>query len=140
MKKIIIITAILVLLILVLSAIPFYLRYYKEQSLIKKQLLAIQKAKDNALSKIIETNPRGDSLLVNKPEYRIIYFQKEDQFLISILKSPFEEVRRQAEEEFLKITQADKKILCQLNVIISTSFSANPDFAGQKLPLSFCQK
>jgi len=97
-----------------------------------------QKAKENALSHAIETNSRGDMLLINNPEYQIIYFAKEDQFLISIQKSPFEEWRQKAEEEFLQITKAEKRIACQLNVVVSTPQFANPEESGKIFPPSFC--
>lgn len=99
----------------------------------------IEDAKNNALSEIIETNNQGDSLIVNKSSYQIIYHKNLDQFMISILKSPFEDIRQIAEQEFLQITQADVATVCKLDAVVTTPYFANPDLAGKIFPLSFCQ-
>lgn len=78
-----------------------------------------------------------------------IYYQKDAPFaitlsnvtgayLISILQSPFEEVRQIAETAFLEKLNIDKVAACKLKVNITTMRFANPDQAGQTFHLSFC--
>jgi len=106
----------------------------------KKQLSDIEKAKENALPNVLKINNQSNALIINQPGYQILYLKEFGQFLISILKSPFEEMRQKAEQKFLEITQANENTACQLNTIITTPFFANPDLAGQTFYLSFCQK
>jgi len=139
MKRFIIIILIVLILIL-LSGTVLYLKFGKKQlPSVDKQQLKIEKARENAFSKTVKTNGEGDALIVDKPTYQIVYLKKNDQFLISINKSPFEEIRKEAEEEFRKITQADQEILCKLNVEVTTPSFANPSLSGKIFPLSFCK-
>jgi hypothetical protein len=85
-------------------------------------------------------NKSGDfSLNVQSENYSIIYFPKNKSFNISITASPFERIRRQAENDFLKKMGPDEQFICSLNVVITTPRFANPDQAGRNYPLSFCQ-
>lgn len=59
-------------------------------------------------------------------------------YLISIVQSPFEEVRLKAEAFFLEKLNIDKEAACKLKVNITTMRFANPNQAGQTFPLSFC--
>ena len=47
-------------------------------------------------------NERGDVTFVDRQNFQILYFSNENEFLISILDSPFEENRQEAEKEMLK--------------------------------------
>lgn len=134
MKKIIVIILIILALI-VLAAIGYA---WLNKNLLPKEEKIIA-AKENALANILKTNERGDMTIIDKPDYQIIYFQKEDQFLISILKGSFNEIREKGEKEFLQITKADKETACQLDVTITTPHFVNPVFAGKNFPLSFCE-
>lgn len=86
-----------------------------------------------------EITPYGDVVIVNKPEYRILYQANFNQFLVNILSSPFEGVKAQAEKEFLRILDVTALQACSLNVIIATPRFANPDEAGREYGLSFCK-
>jgi hypothetical protein len=59
-------------------------------------------------------------------------------YLISIVRSPFEEVRQKAETTFLEKLNITKEDACNLKVLITTMRFANPDQAGQTFHLSFC--
>ncbi|MFH1971552.1 MAG: hypothetical protein ABIJ05_04180 [Patescibacteria group bacterium] len=83
-------------------------------------------------------NERGDVTFVDRQNFQILYFSKENEFLISILGSPFEESRQEAEKEFLKQLNINEEKACQLKVIISTPNFANPNESGQNYKLSFC--
>lgn len=85
-------------------------------------------------------NDKGDILVTESKDFKILYFPKTNQFLVSILSSPFEKARLSAEEEFLKTLSIDKKLACELNVLITTPVFINPNEAGKEYRLSFCDK
>lgn len=87
-----------------------------------------------------ETDPNGNLVFPSPPEYKLLYLTQYQQFLITIIGSPFPKMRREAEEDFLLLIGVGKDEACKLDVVISTPFSANPDFAGESYPLSFCQQ
>jgi len=111
--------------------------------------LETAKAKQTALSKVVQDkqgNPiiSADStkarLLAQEQEYQILYQEAYDSFLISINTAPFEEARKKAEQSFLSLIESSESVACKLKVEIVTPNFANPEFSGQKFPLSFCQK
>jgi len=138
MSKFILIIIILIIVLLILLGAFLYLRLNKNQPQENKQS-DVEKAKTNALSKAVKTSTEGDMLLVNNSDYQIVYLKESDQFLLSINKTPFEQIRGDAEEEFRKITRADKETVCKLNVTVSTPSFANPSLGGKVFPLSFCK-
>jgi hypothetical protein len=94
---------------------------------------------NNFFNENTQVNSRGDALIVNTENYHITYFSKEDQFLITILSSPFEEVRKVAEIDFIQTLGIDKETACKIGVIITTPAFANRDEAGKNYKLSFCE-
>jgi hypothetical protein len=86
-----------------------------------------------------KTTERGDVLFLDTGQFHLVYFSKEDEFLISILANPFEEVRRSAELAFLSTLKIDETTACKLNVTITSPIRINPDLKGQILKLSFCR-
>jgi hypothetical protein len=88
---------------------------------------------------VVRTNPEGDTIVVDDSGYQIIFMPKSEQFLISILGSPFEKVRKEAEEELLHILGIGRADACRLDVKITTPRFANPAQAGKNFGLSFCE-
>lgn len=86
-----------------------------------------------------EADKQGDWLIVDKPEYQILYFEANSSFLISILKSPFPTVRPKAEAGFLTALAISKVDACKLNVTLTTPSFANPNESGKSYKLSFCE-
>lgn len=86
-----------------------------------------------------EVNERGDVTFVKNALYQILYFSEEDEFLISVLSSPFEQARSRAELDFLNKLEINKNQACQLKVNISTPNFVNPNESGKNYKLSFCQ-
>ncbi len=86
-----------------------------------------------------ETTNRGDILIKDQGLYQFVYFSPENKFLISILSSPFSEVRSEAEGDFLKFLGVSQPDACRLGVDITTPYFANPDYAGTIYRLSFCE-
>lgn len=85
-------------------------------------------------------NPSGDVLVADKSEFQIVFLPQFNQFMLSVLASPFSGVRKVAEEEFLKVLGVGRQEACRLNVVVNTPYFANPDYSNQDYPLSFCQK
>jgi len=80
----------------------------------------------------VEFSPRSG-------EFQILYREETDSFLICIISSPFEEVRQQAEGEFVKTLEISQEKACQLDVSITTPHFANPEHSGEIFGLSFCE-
>lgn len=81
----------------------------------------------------------GDILFVDSKEYQILYMEKYNKFLLSILSSPFEEIRQKAELEFLKSLGIPQEEACKLDAEITTPSFANPEQSGKIYRLSFCK-
>ena len=71
--------------------------------------------------------------------YNITYLSQFNEFLISINKSPFDQFRIQAENNFLTKLGINQQEACKLTVVITTPRFVNPNQAGQNYSLSFCQ-
>lgn len=87
----------------------------------------------------VEIDPKGDSLMQKDPVYSLVYLKPFEEFIISITASPFEENRKKAEQAFLLRMGVTQEDACKLKVTITTPLSINPNEAGNKYPLSFCQ-
>ena len=84
-------------------------------------------------------NEGGDTIITQSTDYKILYMPNYSYFLISIIGSPFEDVRLQAETIFLNTLGITQEEACKLNVEITTPHFANPEQAGTVYRLSFCQ-
>lgn len=71
-------------------------------------------------------------------KYHIVYQKTYDTYRIAILAQPFEEVRREAEQEFLRFLNADSNITCRLQVKIVVPAYVDPLLAGEEFSLSAC--
>lgn len=79
--------------------------------------------------------------MADEPDsYQILYEEQFNQFLISILGSPFEQVRQEAERRLISDLGISEDEACQFNVVITTPSFANPDFSGKPYGLSFCEQ
>jgi len=83
--------------------------------------------------------PGGDSKISDEENFEIIYFEKFDSFLISILKQPFETHRQLAEQEFLRRLGIVEVDACRLDVTISSPAFVDPSLGGRNFGLSFCE-
>ena len=84
-------------------------------------------------------NNNGDVVFSETENYKIIYFPKGEQFLISILGTPFEEAKKEAEQQFLQSLGISESEACELNVSVSTPRFANEAESGKNYKLSFCE-
>lgn len=93
---------------------------------------------NDVLSNPVETNSFGDGLILKGNSYQIVYLKNSNNFLISILDSPFEKFKLVAEQEFLRLLGVSEIDACRLNVTVTTPAFANPAEAGGIYKLSFC--
>lgn len=94
---------------------------------------------NNFLGSAKQINKQGDSALVKTNNYELIYFPKNNSFLISILASPFERNRQLAEAELLRRLNISKEDACKLIIVTTTPAFVNANEAGQNFKLSFCK-
>lgn len=85
-----------------------------------------------------QINSQGDLLFLENENYKIVYLPNFTQYNISILSSPFNYYREQAEKEFLSLFGINQQQACSLNVVITTPRFANPEESGKEYMLSFC--
>lgn len=83
-------------------------------------------------------NNNKDTQFIKTSEYQVIYLPQFNQFIITILSTPFLTVRQTAEEEFLQKTGVTQEQACRLDVTIGTTYDVDPINAGTNFPLSFC--
>lgn len=88
--------------------------------------------------KPLEKNGTGDVLFAQDAEYQLVYLPTFQEFNITVLASPFEQVRTRAEEAFLASLGISKEDACRLNVTLGTIFAINPNESGTTYDLSFC--
>jgi hypothetical protein len=84
-------------------------------------------------------NVQGDKVLEQNQNYTIIYSPKFQQYNISITGFPFDDYRKPAEQDFLKVTGFDEKTACKKSVVVTTPYFANPAQSGRDYNLSFCE-
>lgn len=81
----------------------------------------------------------GDTDVIEQNEnFSIVYFTKDQSFLITILGSPAQQYRNAAEQELLNKLQIQETDACKLNVSLTVPASVNQSLAGQDYGLSFC--
>lgn len=86
-----------------------------------------------------EVSKDGEVQILSNSRYAFIYRPQHNYFLISILGSPFPQIRKEAETAFLTTLGITEKEACKLYVVITTPYSSNKDFSGKAFRLSFCK-
>lgn len=86
-----------------------------------------------------QINTEGDSLMTRDPGYDLVYLRETNQFIITIMLSPFETYRQIAEKALLERLNINEQEACSLDVNIGTPQSVNPNEAGRNYKLSFCE-
>jgi hypothetical protein len=73
-------------------------------------------------------------------DYEIIYYSKDQAFLITLLSQPAQQARDKAEDALLKHLDIGIGDACKLTVSLTVPFDVDPDLAGKDYGLSFCPK
>ncbi|MCL5667200.1 MAG: hypothetical protein M1383_05535 [Patescibacteria group bacterium] len=80
----------------------------------------------------------GDMVVKENSNYHILYFSKDQSFLITILAQPVRQSRQQAENAFLTLTGLDAAGACKLKVSLTVPNDVDQNLSGQEWGLSFC--
>lgn len=83
-------------------------------------------------------SPGEGALVTENPDYDIVYSSYDSSFSISLLKTPIDTTRLEAENALLKSLGIKKEDACKLKVMVSVPISVDPQYAGVNLGLSFC--
>jgi len=86
-----------------------------------------------------EVTLQTDAIMADNENYQIMYFKFSDEFLVTILGSPFESFQKMAERDLISQLKIDENTACRLKVSVTTPSFANPDEAGRTYGLSFCE-
>ncbi len=79
-------------------------------------------------------------LYMKKQQYDITFLPQTNVYLITVLGSPFEVVRKEAEGAFLEKLKITPEAACLLKVTVGTPPFANEVESEKTYSLSFCQK
>jgi hypothetical protein len=81
----------------------------------------------------------GDTMvLAETQDFHVVYFKKDQTFLITLLSQPVSNARDLAENEFLKQLEVDIGQACSLKVTVRVPYSVDSDLSGKDYGLSFC--
>jgi hypothetical protein len=88
---------------------------------------------------IMRNGEIGEVKIATTDAYSISYFPLDEDFVISIIKYPFEDYLEEAENAFVQNLGILKKDSCKLDVYITAPRFANPELAGEIFGLSWCK-
>lgn len=81
----------------------------------------------------------GDALAFRQSNlYEIVYYAKDDSFMITILGEPPQKARDDAESAFLEALGVSRADACNLKVWVGVPINVSGRWPGQNLGLSFC--
>lgn len=89
-------------------------------------------------SSYVAKNAEGDILIDDQVDFQIVYIHTDGSFLLSILKSPFHDIKARAENAFLKRLGIGRPAGCRLDVKTSTLNAINPEESNKIYALPFC--
>lgn len=75
----------------------------------------------------------------SNPEYAAYYYTGDQSVRIIVYGEASVQTRRDAEAVFLEKLGISRTQACEMDVTIAISEEADPDRAGENLPLSFCE-
>lgn len=81
----------------------------------------------------------GDTTVIQQSDnFGIVYFSKDQSFLITILAQPVQQNRDAAEQALLKQLQISQADACKLTVALTVPADVDQALAGNDYGLSFC--
>lgn len=130
--------------ILLLLIYSFYLAFGESQKppstppdkiIIETKILPVEV--NNFLNAPLEKLSYG-AVLAETAEYKIIFFSKDEGFIITLKQKPLSTAQTLAESEFLKQLGVDQTQACLLKAYILVPRDVDETAAGSDYPLSFC--
>lgn len=87
----------------------------------------------------VSTAPQKEFATDNQNSYKIVYDPNYDYYIISVLGTPFDKIRIQAEQALIKKLKLSETAACsQIKVHIGAPYFANPDQNQTYDTFSFC--
>lgn len=87
----------------------------------------------------VSTAPQKEFATDNQNSYKIVYDPNYDYYIISVLGTPFDKIRIQAEQALIKKLKLPETAACsQIKVHIGAPYFANPDQNQTYDTFSFC--
>lgn len=80
----------------------------------------------------------GDMPTETGAPYSIIYFEKDQQFNITLFKEPIAETRIAAEQELMRRAGLSEDTMCRMKYWLAVPYSYNEFYGGRNLGFSFC--
>lgn len=80
----------------------------------------------------------GDVILSETPNHQIIFYQSTQEFSLVVKGDNFDTSRDEAEQIFLSQLGLDEENACRIYAQVYIPSTAQNEYAGQVLPLSFC--
>ncbi len=96
--------------------------------------IAVNDFKENAERTTVD----GDTVVAETSTYQIVFYEKTQEFTISLTGTDFEKSRIAAENAFLVNLEIDRANACRLFVNEYVPNTVNNEHSGEILPLSFC--
>lgn len=86
----------------------------------------------------VELAGKEDVVVARSDHYEIIYYGKDESFVIAIKNKPVQNARDAAEQALLDALGITPQEACKLSVQLSVLGSVDLELAGQNYGLSFC--
>jgi hypothetical protein len=84
------------------------------------------------------TQDQQSVVIKNEADYSITYNVPDSSFIISILSTPLEAARQEAEAAFLSSLGISVQNACKLSVYEAVPIGVSDEYPGESFPLSFC--
>jgi hypothetical protein len=84
------------------------------------------------------TQDQQSVVIKNEADYSITYNVADSSFIISILSTPLEAARQEAEAAFLSSLGISQQDACKLTVYEAVPIGVSDEYPGESFPLSFC--
>lgn len=95
---------------------------------------------NNPWKNAVDIEPGEKPVLTKNEKYRIVFQPKYNLVLITILATPYQDVRKEAEQDLLNQLGVSKEEACKLNVSVGSPYFANKEVITDSSRLSFCSK
>ncbi len=145
MKKILIICSILIVCcIVVLALLGAAAKNKNKPEPIPAGKTAVQTRQGNLPLQVNDFTQKAvqktnDVAVINtSASYKLVYFFKDQSFLITLLSPPLGQARNLAENDLLKQLGISQQQACQLNVSVRVPGDVDGAYSGKELGLSFC--
>lgn len=79
------------------------------------------------------------TIIRSSTKFDILFYPKDQSFLITISSTPIDNVKKEAEKTFIEALNITEEQACELPVVIRVPYRIDPAYAGVDYKLSFCK-